>query len=309
MRYALKRGKKILPNPKVKDALCPCCGSRVIPKCGEVYRWHWAHVSESDCPYKPMTEWHLEWQSNFHESITEVITKDSKGEKHIADVLNHNGVTIEFQHSQISKSEVESRFNQYDKLIWVLDGDNYKFNATYKRRFSYKKNIHTAKALDFTQDFNQLIADKLDISLSDLQDIINNTKKVANKDSDFWKDLYFDEVYVGSVSKSIEKFNNKGSLFIDKRDNFLYYDVTPNKVWLPYFKYIDTSLRFKSYSDHHNFDLNSKLKNYVELSTLPKISNLIEDFNVRFNDTRIFKRISKQYFLNKYSTSPQKELF
>jgi competence protein CoiA len=42
MLYALKDGIKISPTPK-EIAICPFCKNDVIPKCGSVNIWHWAH--------------------------------------------------------------------------------------------------------------------------------------------------------------------------------------------------------------------------------------------------------------------------
>lgn len=104
---------------------CPLCKSKLIRKVGEVNQHHFAHEKGSDCDswYKEMSEWHRKWQSIFPlENRENVIEIDN--EKHIADVVLANTV-IEFQHSPISKREVEVRNSFYlkhsKKLVWVID--------------------------------------------------------------------------------------------------------------------------------------------------------------------------------------------
>lgn len=68
----------------------------------------------------PMTDWHKEWQQNFNQ-------KEIQIGNHKADVLINN-IIIEFQHSYISKEDVESRndnsINNNKLLYWVIDCNN-----------------------------------------------------------------------------------------------------------------------------------------------------------------------------------------
>lgn len=42
MLYALVEGEKTMAAPNLRGH-CPGCLARVIPKCGEIKRWHFAH--------------------------------------------------------------------------------------------------------------------------------------------------------------------------------------------------------------------------------------------------------------------------
>jgi hypothetical protein len=132
---------KQLAKPELTGT-CPLCGGELIPKCGEIKTWHWAHKSLIDCDtwHEPETEWHLWWKTQFPPIWTEqVITRD--GKKHIADVLRPDGTIIEFQHSPISPKIIREREEFYNKMIWVFDAKDYhfyywKYNEYY--RFEWK---------------------------------------------------------------------------------------------------------------------------------------------------------------------------
>jgi hypothetical protein len=119
--------KEVIPF-KNGTAICKCCGSDVIAKCGTINIHHWAHKSKVNCDswYEPMTQWHKDWQGKFNSEWREKLLFDEcTGEKHIADIHTPSGITIEIQHSPISIDEFSSRCDFYKKLIWVIDGRNY----------------------------------------------------------------------------------------------------------------------------------------------------------------------------------------
>lgn len=140
MRYAILNGDKISAEDYKKtlfdDLKCQCCESEVLAKQGDIKQWHFAHVSKNNCSdwWKPMTQWHKEWQDLFSKENIEIVHKCEKtGEKHIADVKLPNGTIIEFQHSSISKEEIELREQFYGKkMIWVLDSETFKINQVKK---------------------------------------------------------------------------------------------------------------------------------------------------------------------------------
>lgn len=110
---------------KGKEYYCPCCSVALIQKRGNVNAHHFAHPKQIDCDSwsDGMTQWHIEWQSNFPEYQREQKVAIG-GDIHIADVLLRN-VIIEFQHSNISASEFKRRCVYYSldgrRLIWVFD--------------------------------------------------------------------------------------------------------------------------------------------------------------------------------------------
>lgn len=119
MRFAQREDKRILPNPLVKDAICPLCKSEVFGKCGEIKVWHWAHKAIEDCDSfsEGETEWHINWKKNFPEDCQEVIVGEHRADVKIKDIV------IEFQNSHISKEDIEKRENFYEKMKWVLNGE------------------------------------------------------------------------------------------------------------------------------------------------------------------------------------------
>ena len=58
---------KVKPEPYINDATCPICDSKVIPKCGSINVWHFAHESLKDCDTfsEGETEWHIDWKNEF----------------------------------------------------------------------------------------------------------------------------------------------------------------------------------------------------------------------------------------------------
>lgn len=114
-----KDGKRILPVPLI-EGLCPMCNGEMVPKCGDVKIWHWAH--KSACPYDKEleTQWHREWKSQFPPDWVEVVVEASDG-KHRADIKTDYQMVIEFQHSSISSSDINKRERAYNFMIWVFD--------------------------------------------------------------------------------------------------------------------------------------------------------------------------------------------
>lgn len=117
-----KDGSRVLATPG-ELAICPLCKSDVIPKCGEIKTWHWAHKSLTECDSwgEPESEWHYSWKKLFGLENTEITVK--RGEVlHRADVKIGNKI-IELQHSHLPPSEVREREQFYENMVWILDGE------------------------------------------------------------------------------------------------------------------------------------------------------------------------------------------
>lgn len=116
-------GNRIFAEPETKG-FCPVCDAELIPKCGEIKTWHWAHKSIRECDTwaEPEGDWHYGWKSWFGINNTEIVI-ERDGQKHRADVRTHDGTVIELQHSPLSTKEVREREEFYGKMIWVLDGN------------------------------------------------------------------------------------------------------------------------------------------------------------------------------------------
>jgi competence protein CoiA len=123
MKYALQLNERIEATPKA-SAICPCCGTDVVAKCGTRKIWHWAHKTKQTCDHwwENETQWHRDWKNRFPKEWQEVVHKAENGEKHIADVKTPDGLVIEFQHSYIRPEECEAREKFYGNMIWIVDG-------------------------------------------------------------------------------------------------------------------------------------------------------------------------------------------
>ncbi|WP_231757226.1 competence protein CoiA [Microbulbifer elongatus] len=131
MKYALVNGAKTVAARGLKG-ICPCCGSVLIPKCGDQKVHHWSHKGNRNCDqwWENETEWHRRWKGYFPKSWQEVVHFDESNEKHIADVKTGNGWAVEFQHSYLNNEERQSRSRFYKKLVWVVDGSRRKMDRT-----------------------------------------------------------------------------------------------------------------------------------------------------------------------------------
>lgn len=132
MRFAILNGIKTLPSPGIKG-FCPCCEELVIPRCGKINIWHWAHSNLQHCDswWENETQWHIDWKNHFPFENQEVVHFDNKtGEKHIADVKTNNGIVLEFQNSSITPEEIIAREKFYDNMLWVINGLRFKDHFT-----------------------------------------------------------------------------------------------------------------------------------------------------------------------------------
>jgi competence protein CoiA len=140
--YAINQdGAKCLPS-KEGDFYCPCCESKVVAKMGSIKIHHWSHLSsEIYCDSRPMSEWHLEWQSHFPLEMVEVYVNKERR----ADVLLPNKVAIEFQNSPISIENVLAR-NQHHKdgVIWVHNFMEQTINKQFFNKTEVKKGLYRA---------------------------------------------------------------------------------------------------------------------------------------------------------------------
>ena len=116
-------GARVEAQPGL-SATCPRCKSAMLPKCGELKAWHWAHRGVRNCDpwWESETEWHRQWKDQFPADWQEIIRRAPDGEKHIADVLTDQEVVLEFQHSPLRREEREARESFYGKMVWVVDG-------------------------------------------------------------------------------------------------------------------------------------------------------------------------------------------
>jgi competence protein CoiA len=123
MKFSLVDGERQEAQPNLSGK-CPACDQAMVPKCGEVKIWHWAHKGRRDCDswWENETEWHRAWKNHFPPDWQERVRYAGDGERHIADVETTHGWVIELQHSSISPEERRSRDAFYRNVVWVVDG-------------------------------------------------------------------------------------------------------------------------------------------------------------------------------------------
>lgn len=128
MRFAIVGDNKHQKPTKGARGICPLCGETLVARCGNIRIHHWAHPSDSQCPYKENKgEWHIDWQNEFLEEWQEILLIDPvTKEKNIADIQTPTGFVLEFQHSHIKDEEKTARENFYKNMVWVVDGLNWK---------------------------------------------------------------------------------------------------------------------------------------------------------------------------------------
>lgn len=105
MLYGIDSGGNKVEATPGAAATCSSCRSQLIPKCGRVNRWHWAHRA-GDCDRwgEGETDWHLGWKARAPMDWCEVVIPP-----HRADIRRDDGLVIELQHSRISPADVEAR--------------------------------------------------------------------------------------------------------------------------------------------------------------------------------------------------------
>lgn len=135
MIWADSNGERVKATPK-SGALCPCCKTPVIAKCGEIKAWHWAHES-ADCDpwYEPESEWHIGWKSKFPPEWQEVVMG-----AHRADIKTPTHV-VELQNSSISSEDISAREQHYGNMVWLINGREFisHFGFTDKKtHFSFR---------------------------------------------------------------------------------------------------------------------------------------------------------------------------
>lgn len=129
MLYAedVRTGGQIEATPRARG-ICPQCREPVIPKCGDLVTWHFAHRAGEDCDHwsEPESAWHRSWKRLVLPDQREVVIGN-----HRADILRPREaggqLVIELQHSPITAeviAEREAFYRRPDRgwwMIWLFD--------------------------------------------------------------------------------------------------------------------------------------------------------------------------------------------
>lgn len=98
-------GARALATPRA-EAYCPLCGEDVIPKCGHINAWHWAHKPASLCEHgQGDTYWSLAWKMFFPVDQIEIPVTVG-GKTRIADIVTDHGKLIRLEQGATSVSEI-----------------------------------------------------------------------------------------------------------------------------------------------------------------------------------------------------------
>lgn len=251
MRYGLINDEKIEATQTGQRAICPCCKTELLSRCGEFKVNHWAHVNLLECDswQGSKTDWHIDWQDQFAKECQEVIYTDYKtGEKHIADV-SYNDFIFEFQHSGIKFEEIVKRTNFYQgmgkKVVWIFDytekEDNFSFyhwklsNVSRIKEWKYKpKHISimqdwdTLTLIDVGYELRLLLCDSLSIKIENIKEIVTPEfrTKLFNLQKYFHKDIlerqersssqllnhYTEDNELSEVRSELEKITNEKNI-------------------------------------------------------------------------------------------------
>ena len=103
-------------QPRLVGA-CPACRQVVIPKCGSIVTWHWAHQRD-DCDTwsEPESACHQQWKR--HGYSCEVVMRQG-AEVHRADIVTPTGIVVELQAGYLSATHIAARERFYPRLWWL----------------------------------------------------------------------------------------------------------------------------------------------------------------------------------------------
>jgi|WetSurMetagenome_2_1015567.scaffolds.fasta_scaffold138029_2 competence CoiA-like predicted nuclease len=220
---------------------CPDCGSKLIPKCGMIKIDHWAHTPNSDChQYEPMSEWHLRWQLSMRNPVGGVNIEVPVviGEKYKrADLVTHDGIIIEFQHSPMSLEERLERESHYKTeknsgILWVIH-----------------PSIKSSKTWD--KETNSKIFVDIGDVLYDLHVSTNNERRSFSFGYEKKNSAIFSKDFINAIingrnvtSKTWEKLHNKyDTQSHKKKDPYL------NETLLHHDNSVRTAVNWKSIAD------------------------------------------------------------
>lgn len=133
MIFALDENKRRIKARPDSTAICPCCSSIVISKCGQINEWHWAHQTIDDCDnwHEPESEWHKGWKAYWGEQYCEKVIG-----RHRADVF-YKDIVIELQNSHISPAEIREREDFYGQMIWIFKSQSFSDNFDLRPHGNY----------------------------------------------------------------------------------------------------------------------------------------------------------------------------
>lgn len=130
-------------------AICPICRADVIPKCGEITTWHWAHrVCDCDPWHKPESVWHLAWKKRASPNARVEVPIVRDGERHRADIVCSNGVVVELQAHFLPVNDIHAREAFYGRMVWLYRADRWRDRLHFGQRGFWWK--HGSRAMTYS---------------------------------------------------------------------------------------------------------------------------------------------------------------
>lgn len=125
-------------------ASCPACREPLIPRCGRIVTWHWAHRAADCDPWaEPESAWHLGWKARGY--VTEEI-RARGSELHRADIVTPDGWVVELQTTFLPADTIAARERFYgQRMVWLYRAEPWLGRLHFgKRGFWWK---HGAKSM------------------------------------------------------------------------------------------------------------------------------------------------------------------
>ncbi len=280
MRYAKdNKGNKIKVSYSGEKAICRDCNSEVFGRKGRIKVPYWTHPNNSDCDswYEPITQWHLDWQNNFHNEYQEISQVDIQtGEIHRADVKLPNGTVIEVQNSPIKIEEIEQRENFYGKenLVWILNGGNLTKQSSIKYNFEKQIFAISYEIPHYIEDFSDYNMDDFNLQFWE-SEIIEEIRKHPNiKKFDNQNGNYF----LFEFNQKIE-FQRVISKLNDETYKILC-DLYGNKRYLEIIKLFETQIHFVPQDNFKHIEFEKKYwRKFIDKMEFPVLIDNINGLN------------------------------
>jgi len=119
MIYAKDKNSNYITASKKAFAVCPCCSTELIPKCGEEVVWHWAHYPNVNCIYSSYSDnnYSYDWKLRVKGNKCEVNVDGT-----ITDIIGFDSTQIFIYRNQQERVIDNICNSKSKKSIWICNG-------------------------------------------------------------------------------------------------------------------------------------------------------------------------------------------